>query len=141
VPEDAFPAEVVRVIDGDTLLASRDGRRVRVRLIGIDAPESVRPDAPVECFGPESTAQLRRLLPPGAAVRASFQGAQQRDRFGRELWDVWLRTDRLLQAELVARGYALARSYIPHTRYAEVLAAEERSARAASLGLHGACRT
>ncbi len=132
---------MVRVIDGDTLVALRNGKRVRVRLIGIDAPESVQPDAPVECFGRESASRLRELLPARTAVRASFQGHQHEDRFGRELWDVWLRDSVFLQAELVRGGYVRARGYPPHTRYAETLAAEEQVARAGGLGLHGRCQT
>lgn len=130
---------VIRVVDGDTFLANRGGRRVRVRLIGIDAPESVKHGAAVECFGRESANQLRLLLPQRAAIRASYQSADRRDRFGRELWDVWGRDGAFLQAELVRRGAAHARAYPPHTRYAEVLAAAERAARAARAGLHAAC--
>ena len=139
VPADAFEATVVRVIDGDTFLASRTGKRVRVRLIGIDAPESVQPDAPVECFGRQSAEGLSSLMPRGTVIRASFQGAEHEDRFGRELWDVWLSRN-FLQAQLVRKGYARARTYEPHTRYAETLAAQERVARAERVGLHGACR-
>jgi micrococcal nuclease len=71
-PGDAFPATVERVVDGDTFIAVRDGRRVRVRLIGVDAPESVKPDAPVECYGREASALLSRLLPAGAPVRGAY---------------------------------------------------------------------
>jgi micrococcal nuclease len=67
-PAGAFIATVERVVDGDTLIATRNSRRVRVRLIGVDAPESVKPDSPVECFGPEASAQLEQLLPPRLPV-------------------------------------------------------------------------
>ncbi|MBI5087957.1 MAG: nuclease, partial [Actinobacteria bacterium] len=49
-------ATIERVVDGDTVVADFDGRRETVRLIGIDTPETVKPDAPVECFGPEASA-------------------------------------------------------------------------------------
>jgi micrococcal nuclease len=91
-PGDAFGATVERVVDGDTFVAVRDGRRVRVRLIGVDAPESVKPDAPVECYGREASALLTRLLPGGGEVRAAYQTEQHRDPNGRDLWDVWLPT-------------------------------------------------
>lgn len=141
VPAEAFEATVVRVIDGDTFIAFRNGRRVRVRLIGIDAPESVQPDARVECFGRQSANRLRELLPNGTSVQASYQGSDHQDRFDRDFWDVWLQNASFLQAELVRGGHARARAYPPHTRYTAVLAAEERKARSARVGLHGVCRT
>src|SRR4051794_32279111 len=81
-PRDAFRATVDRVVDGDTFVARRDGRLLRVRLIGIDAPESVKPDAPVECFGKEAARFLQRLLPEGAIVRAAYEDGGRRDQFG-----------------------------------------------------------
>ena len=57
---DATRARVLRVVDGDTILVRMDGRRERVRYIGIDTPESVAPDQPVECYGPASARRRRR---------------------------------------------------------------------------------
>lgn len=140
VPADAFSALVVRVVDGDTFLARREGRRVRVRLIGVDSPESVKPDTAAECFGRTAAKRLRALLPAQTRVLASYQGEQRRDRFGRELWDVWLADGTFLQGQLVREGVVRARAYPPHTRYADVLAAMEQRARADGEGLHGGCR-
>ena len=67
MPPAALSATVERVVDGDTFIARRGGRSLRVRLIGINAPESVKPGSPVECFGPES-AQV--LLDLAAAERS-----------------------------------------------------------------------
>ena len=50
-------ATVRRVVDGDTLIARVGGADERVRMLGVDAPESVTPDRPVECFGPQAAAQ------------------------------------------------------------------------------------
>src|ERR687892_260057 len=60
---------VVRVVDGDTLVVTGG---VRVRLIGVNTPESVDPRRPVECFGKEASAALARLVPPGATVPLSY---------------------------------------------------------------------
>ena len=103
-PARAFGATVERVVDGDTFIAVRRGERLRVRLIGVDAPESVKPGAPVECWGPESSRLLTRLLPVGTRVRAAYQDGGKLDRYGRHLWDVWLPDGRFLQAKLVRRG-------------------------------------
>jgi len=138
-PPRAFAARVDRVVDGDTFVALVRGQRLRVRLIGIDAPESVSPDAPVECHGPESAALLAALLPPGREVRAAYQRGGRQDRFGRELWDVWLPGGRFLQAVLVRRGAAYAVAYEPQVAHASTLARLEAQARTDRRGLFAAC--
>jgi micrococcal nuclease len=138
-PFESFDARVERVVDGDTLIATTGGRAVRVRLIGIDAPESVQPDAPVECYGRAASDVLERLLPAGTAVRAAHQDGGRRDRFGRDLWDVWLPDGTFVQAELVRVGAAEARAYPPHTEHADRLDRAERAARDAAAGLWGSC--
>lgn len=138
-PGRAFEATVERVVDGDTFIARRGGRDLRVRLIGIDAPESVQPDAPVECFGPQAGRVLTRLLPSGAKVRAAYQRGGRRDRFGRELWDVWLPGGAFVQARLVRGGVAEARGYPPQADHAGLLDRLEVRARAKRVGLWGEC--
>jgi len=138
-PRDAFDATVVRVVDGDTFLARRHGRELRVRLIGVDAPESVKPDAPVECYGPEASRALHGLLPEGSMVRGAYEDGGETDQFGRQLWDVWLPDGRFLQAVLVTRGAVDARLYRPQHEYAGLLARLEDRARADGRGLWGRC--
>lgn len=138
-PPRAFDATVERVVDGDTFIALRRGERLRVRLIGVDAPESVQPNAPVECWGPQSSRVLSRLLPVGSRVRAAYQHGGRRDRYDRELWDVWLGDGRFVQAVLVRRGAAEAVAYRPQVEHAEVLAHLDAAATTAGRGLHGAC--
>jgi micrococcal nuclease len=138
-PAGAFEATVVRVVDGDTLIARRDGDDLRVRLIGIDAPESVQPDAPVECFGRRASQELAALLPVGTTVRAAYESGGRQDQYGRELWDVWTPGGAFVQARLVRRGLAEARAYRPQTEHAEHLDGLERTARADATGLWGAC--
>ncbi len=138
-PARAFTARVERVVDGDTFIAVRLGERLRVRLIGVDAPESVKPGAPVECWGPEASRLLTRLLPVGTRVRAAYQAGGRHDIYGRDLWDVWLPDGRFVQAVLVRRGAADAVAYRPQVRYADRLARIDAVATAAGRGLHGAC--
>src|SRR5436305_346952 len=70
MPPDAFAARVLRVVDGDTLIASPAGGAgdVRVRIIGVDTPETVKPDTPVRCYGPQASAFTKHLLPPGTVI-------------------------------------------------------------------------
>ncbi len=138
-PAGAFHARVDRVVDGDTLIAVRAGERLRVRLIGVDAPESVRPDYPVECWGPESSALLTRLLPAGTRVTAAYQAGGRRDRYDRELWDVWLPDGRFVQGVLVRRGAATAYPYRPQVAHAAYLQRAEDVAQARDRGLWRHC--
>lgn len=140
VPGSAFDAVVVRVVDGDTFLArSGERRSVRVRLIGIDAPETVAPNRPVGCFGPQASALAHELLAPGTHVRAAYEAGGQTDRFGRDLWDVWLPDGRFLAGAMVDAGAAKAYRIRPQTQHADVLARREVAAREKRVGLFGAC--
>ena len=65
IPDDATEATVLEVVDGDTLSVAIDGDPVRVRLIGVDTPETVDPDRPVGCFGPEASDRTKEMLPEG----------------------------------------------------------------------------
>ena len=136
--------QVVRVVDGDTVRVVLDGRETPVRLIGIDAPESVKPDAPVDCFGPEASEFATALL-DGRPVTLEFDEGQGRtDRYDRVLAYVWIEDDdgalALVNLAAVDRGYARAREYsdIP-TRWGALLAEAQATARAAGAGLWGAC--
>lgn len=137
-PPGAFSATVVRVVDGDTVVATPGGtsRPLRVRLIGVDTPETVRPDTPVACYGAQATAVTARLL-TGTRVQAAYEPGGRQDRFGRDLWDVWLPDGRFLQAVLVSAGTARAYPYRPQVRYAAVLRRLADDARAAHRGLWG----
>lgn len=104
-PPEAIPegmARVVRVIDGDTLLFERG---VRVRLIGADTPETVKPGAPVEPWGPEATEFTREFIGDGH-VRLQFD-RERKDRYGRFLAYVWV-GEQMLNEELIRAGLARA---------------------------------
>ncbi|MBX7169092.1 MAG: thermonuclease family protein [Pirellulales bacterium] len=99
---------VQRVVDGDTLLLDNDQR---VRLIGVDTPESVKPDTPVQPFGKEATAFTRQFLAAGQnRVRLEFD-QERTDDYGRLLAYVWV-GDRMLNEELLRAG--LGRALLRH---------------------------
>ena len=132
---------VVRVVDGDTLVARIDGSQVRVRLLGVDAPESVTPDQPVECFGPQAGEAARRLLPEGARISLETDPTQGReDRFGRRLAVVTVDGQATsVNEHLVAGGYARVFRGDGRAALLPELGAAQREARRADRGLWGAC--
>ncbi|HEX6569446.1 MAG TPA: thermonuclease family protein [Acidimicrobiales bacterium] len=136
----AGEAAVVRVVDGDTLVvALSDGREETVRLIGIDTPESVAPDRPVECYGAEASERLASLLPAGTTVRLT-RDVEPRDVYDRLLAYVERVPDGLfVNAAQVAAGYAEAKHYPPNTAYRDRFDRAELAARQARLGLWSAC--
>ena len=92
--------QVARHVDGDTLLLTGGAR---VRLLGIDTPETVRPDSPVEPFGPEASAFTKDFVSSGQ-VRITLD-RERIDRYGRFLAYVWV-DELLLNEELVREGLA-----------------------------------
>jgi len=127
---------VERVVDGDTIVVT--GRR-HIRLIGVDAPETVDPRRPVGCFGKEASGFLRSLLPEGTAVRL-VGDVEQEDRFGRTLAYVYRVSDALfVNAELIRRGFAQVLTIAPNVTHADDFVALARDARSASQGLWAAC--
>jgi micrococcal nuclease len=141
-PDAARPAgtaTVVRPVDGDTLVVDIGGREEPVRLIGIDTPESVAEDRPVECFGPEAKDRTAELLPVGTVVRLE-RDVEARDRYDRLLGYVIRDADDLLvNLVLVADGYAESVSYPPNTARQAELDAAEATARGARRGLWASC--
>jgi micrococcal nuclease len=129
-------AEVLRVVDGDTIVVSVGGREEDVRYIGVDTPESVAPGEPVECFGTRASAFNERLV-AGRRVRLRFDD-ERRDRYGRLLAYVYL-GPRLVNAELVRRGYARTLTIAPNDSRAGIFARLERKAARTGRGLWGAC--
>ena len=109
----------------------------RVRLIGVDTPESVKPGTPVECFAREASAFLEKLV-EGRRVRLVLD-VEERDRYGRLLAYVY-RDDLFVNAELVRRGYASVATFPPNVRHVDTFVRLQREARAAGRGLWSACR-
>jgi endonuclease YncB( thermonuclease family) len=119
----------VRVIDGDTI--ELEGGE-RVRLIGVNTPESVDPRRPVEYFGREAAAFTRRTV-EGRRVRLEYD-EETRDPYGRTLAYVYLPDGTLLNAEIIRQGYGFAYTRFPYRRQAEFVNLE-REAREQGRGL------
>ena len=131
-------AQVLRVVDGDTIRVRLDGRTERVRYIGVDTPESVKPGTPVECFAKAASAANERLV-GGQRVRMSYD-AERRDRYGRLLAYVYREPDgAFVNAQLVRDGYARTLTIAPNVAHARQFAQLAQTARANGRGLWRAC--
>lgn len=130
---------VVRVVDGDTIVLDLGGHDETVRLLGVDTPETVKPGAAVECFGPEASARLKELIPPGTQVSVE-RDVEIRDRYGRLLLFVFRRSDRVLVNRLLVEGgYARTLTIAPNRARAGELSDAATDARRTGRGLWGQC--
>ena len=124
---------VVHVVDGDTLdVHDDDGTKHRIRLIGADTPEVVKPNHPVEPFGPEASAYTKKMIADcGSRVRVAFDG-DQIDRYGRNLAMIYLQTTEgevLLNELLIRQGLARAQTQY---RYSNAMKERFRAAEEAA---------
>jgi micrococcal nuclease len=133
--ETSGTARVVRVIDGDTVILAGLGSS---RIVGVDTPETVKPDTPVQCFGPRASAFSKHVL--GAAGRVRYRVALEPvDTYGRSLVYLWLPDRRFFNAMLIRRGLARPLPFPPNTRYAPLFARLAERAARRGRGLWGRC--
>jgi micrococcal nuclease len=133
-------AKVVRVIDGDTIDADFGGGDERIRLIGIDTPETKKPNTPIQCFGPEASDFTKHTLPAGTEVLV-VRDLEARDDYGRLLGYVYRSDDGLfVNLELAAEGFARPLTIAPNDAHAAEIVSAATAAEAIDLGLWGACR-
>ncbi len=132
---------VSRVIDGDTI-ELQNGERVRY--VGINAPELAEQRKPVECFAREAAVKNRELV-EGKIVRLE-RDVSERDKYSRLLRYVFLPAaeaggkEKMVNAELVEGGFALAATYPPDVKYAELFRLVESRARETKTGLWSMCK-
>lgn len=131
-------AHVTQTIDGDTIEIELNGKTERVRMIGIDTPETHDPRKPVQCFGEAAATHTKQLL-EGKNVRleANPQDAD-RDKYRRLLRYVYLPDGTLINAKLIEDGYAFAYTVFPHPKLDDFRAFES-TARTANRGLWAGC--
>lgn len=127
-------ATVVRVIDGDTVDVLLERGQERVRLIGIDTPESAHPEIGMEPWGPEASNFASMLLPPGTPVRLELD-VQERDPYGRLLAYLYLPDGRMMNEVMLQEGLAQLLTIPPNVRYVGRFVAAQQQARAARKGI------
>ncbi|HEY1358225.1 MAG TPA: thermonuclease family protein [Thermoleophilaceae bacterium] len=143
-PAGPVTVHVTHVVDGDTIdVRMPDGDEESVRYIGIDTPETVKPDTPVQCGGPEAHEANERIV-GGRTVTLHFD-AEHRDVYGRLLAYVYLPGagpaghPLFVNAELVRRGLARTLTIPPNDSFARLFARLAARAGAAGRGLWGHC--
>lgn len=143
-PQDIEEVTVVKVVDGDTLEIN-GGCADKVRLLYLDTPETVKPNTPVQCYGPEASNYSKSRLKTGAKVYLKSD-KESSDQYGRSLRILFFEADEVdnfqksYNYELVAKGYGIAKFYNPNKKYQpEVLQAQE-TAKNAKLGLWQKCQ-
>lgn len=130
---------VIETIDGDTIDVRIGYKRQRIRLLGIDTPETKDPRKPVQCFGHESSERTDELLPPGTIVRLGHD-IEKHDAYNRLLAYVWRASDGLfVNLDLIAGGYADILSIPPNTAHADEFRAAMTAAKATPVGLWATC--
>lgn len=133
-------ATVQHVVDGDTIDISIGGKTERVRLIGINTPETKHPTKGVECFGPEASAYTEQLLPKGTTLRVE-RDVEARDKYGRLLLYVYIASNNVfVNLDLVMNGYARPMVFEPNTAHKADFAQAATQAELRNVGLWQACR-
>ncbi|ABG04859.1 nuclease (SNase-like) [Rubrobacter xylanophilus DSM 9941] len=140
---DQLYGEVTKVTDGDTITVEVQGRSTPVRLIGVDTPETVAPEQPIGCYGPEASAYTERTLQDRLVRLEIPRVGDSEDAYGRTLAYVYIDTDgdgeyeRLFNEDLIEQGYARTTTFA-HTYRREFERLREE-AEERSLGLWSIC--
>lgn len=138
IQSDGLYYDVVYVYDGDTISVNMMGANEKIRLIGVDTPETMDPDTPPQCYGQESSNYTKTNLSMQKVRLEADPTNQNRDRYGRLLRYVYLSDGRLWNIELIANGYGFAYLRFPFTKQQEFSQAENKSSNL-KLGLWGKC--
>lgn len=135
--------KIIKVVDGDTVEVEIDGKREKLRYIGVDTPETVDPRRGVQCFGREASEENKRIV-FGKEVYLE-KDISDRDRFGRMLGYVYLKADDgsiiFINDHLVRQGFAKSLTYPPDVKYSERFRMAEQEAREGKRGLWGRCES
>ena len=126
---------IIKVVDGDTLDILMDGKKVRLRLIGLDTPEIVDPRKPVQCFARQASDKAKEIL-TGQSVRLETDPSQDTyDKYGRLLAYIFLLDGTNFNKLMIAKGYGHEYTYDLPYKYQTEFKAAEKSARESKKGL------
>lgn len=128
----------MRVIDGDTIEVLLDGKKAKVRIIGINTPETVDPRRPVGCFGKEASKFAKQILTGQVIILESDPTQSNVDRYGRLLRYVFV-NGLDFGKKMISDGYAYEYTYDLPYKYQSEYKNAERQARERGLGLWVSC--
>lgn len=126
-------------VDGDTIAVQMNGKTEEVRFIGIDTPETHKPNTPVQCFGPEASNYTKQTIGSHPVRLVADPLDDNRDRYGRLLRYVYLPDGTLLNEMLIQKGYAFAYLSFPFSKK-EAFAADATEAQSQHIGLWANCQ-
>lgn len=126
-------------IDGDTISVNMDGKAESVRLIGVDTPETHKPNTPVQCYGEAAAGYTKSLIGSGKVRLEADSQSDNRDRYNRLLRYVYLPDGRLVDELLIQNGYGFAYVQFPFSK-SSAFSADQATAQAAHRGLWTACK-
>lgn len=129
---------VTSFVDGDTIAVSMNGRIEKVRFIGVDTPETHKPNTPVQCYGPAAAAYTKNTIGTNSVRLVSDSLTTDRDRYNRLLRYVYLPDGTLVNQKLIQNGYGFYYPYFPFSK-SDQFSADQDAAIKAKKGLWGNC--
>jgi micrococcal nuclease len=130
---------VTEFTDGDTIAVDMNGRTEKIRMIGVDTPETHDPRKSVECFGKAASEYTKQLIGDNPVRLEADQLSNNRDRYNRLLRYVYTHDNKLVQAEIIKNGYGFAYVSFPFSKLDE-FRNYEKGAREQSRGLWSGCQ-
>ncbi|MDB5186168.1 MAG: hypothetical protein JWL85_691 [Candidatus Saccharibacteria bacterium] len=130
---------VTQFADGDTITVDMNGKEEKIRMIGVDTPETHDPRKAVQCFGQAASDFTKQLIGSNTVRLEADDLSSNRDRYDRLLRYVYLPDGRLVQAEIIKQGYGFAYTSFPFTKSDE-FKSYEQAAKSSNLGLWGGCQ-
>jgi len=127
-------------VDGDTIAVNMNGSVETIRFIGVDTPETHKPNTPVQCYGEIAAANTKAQISKFGRVRLQADSLDtNRDVYGRLLRYVYLPNGTLMEDQIIKNGYGFAYLDFPFSMK-DRFAAEQAQAQAAHAGLWGVCQ-
>ncbi|HSW85821.1 MAG TPA: thermonuclease family protein [Candidatus Saccharimonadales bacterium] len=138
VPDQPGSYSINHFVDGDTIAINMNGKVETVRFVGVDTPETHKPNTPVQCYGPAAAAFTKNTIGNSHVRLVSDSLSTDRDRYNRLLRYVYLNDGKILNEKLIQEGYGFYYPYFPFTKSAQ-FEADEKLAMATHKGLWGNC--
>ena len=136
---DTNTGTLISVIDGDTINVNVNGKTQRVRLIGIDTPETKHPNKKIECYGMEANRYVNTLLPKNTKVIIHLD-KETKDKYGRMLAYVYIKHNNLfVNLDLIQKGFAKTMKFYPNVLHAYEFDKAASKAKTEKVGLWKMC--